>query len=471
MTQAQLGRQLHLDATFGSGGFAIASPAAVVGLEYANVGLAQVTGGRLIAGGTGLIGETDHFYLTGHAPDGGLDASFGHNGEVVSSIEARGWALAVQPASRAPHPLGRPTGEMVLIGGQAYDPATGNLVFAVQRYTLAGRLDTSFGSGGTVLQDLAPINGPADSDEEWCWALAIQPGVGILGAGYAVKPDGSRGAMARWHFDGRLDTTFNGRHGRLIYPALDAPADPNGMVTNTAFTCIAMQENGRILVGGTYGAQFLVARLMPDGSLDPSFGQGGLVFLTLGLGLAGIPTLRVQPDGRIVLMASVGAVTGPGPDDFASGIGVARLLPNGDLDPTFGRLVTTNFGPPFNRPGGRVTYRLGWNIEVLSAPGSDNGVNDAVLQPGAREGIIGVGGTKNLSAFQGDFLVARFLADGDVDTLSTGPAGAVESPVPGGGGQISTAVYNEDAHALTVAGGVYSEGRTGIGLARYLLPA
>lgn len=467
MTHVHLGTRIHLDTSFGEGGLSVPRPTIVDGLAFPNVGLVQAPGGRLVAGATGVVGDTEHFYLVAFGPDGRLDQTFGRNGEAVSAMAAQGWALALLPAPEfPPRPLPRPE-DMVLVGGQATDPATGNNVFALQRYTLAGRLDTRFGSGGTVLENITPLNGPADSDDELVWALAVQPGVGILGAGYAVKPNGTRGAIARWHFDGRLDTSFN-RRGRLIYPALDAPGDLWGQVPDTAFTSLAIQENGRILVGGTYGAQLLVARLTTGGELDPSFGQGGLVLLTLGLGWASAPTVLVQQDGRIVLMAAVGSPTGRGLEDDVTAIGVARLLPDGDLDQSFGRLLPGSYGVPANRLGGQVTHRLGWNIENVPGSGFE-GVNAGVVQPGAHEALVGVGGTQISSAFNGDLLVTRFLADGDVDTLSTGPEGAVETAVPDGGGQATAAVYQADQHTLTVAGGVSCHGRNGIGLARYEL--
>jgi len=222
---------IGLDSSFGDGGFVVPTSKVIEGLAFSEVGLVRTQRGKLLAGGTGLIGTDEHFYIAGYEPDGQLDQSFGQNGEVVSRIGARGFAFVLQPApGRAPAPIGHESEEMVLIGGQSNDPATGNNVFTVQRYTVTGQLDTRFGTGGTARLDVAALQGPADSDEEMVWALAVQPNKGILGAGYVVKPNGSRGALVRWHFDGRLDTGFAGGHasaspGRLIYPALDAPGD------------------------------------------------------------------------------------------------------------------------------------------------------------------------------------------------------------------------------------------------------
>ena len=77
MTHVHLGTQIHLDTRFGIGGFAITTPSAVDGLEFASVGLVQVTGGKLVAGGTGVRGQTEHFYLAGYDSDGHVDRSFG----------------------------------------------------------------------------------------------------------------------------------------------------------------------------------------------------------------------------------------------------------------------------------------------------------------------------------------------------------------------------------------------------------
>ena len=70
----------------------------------------------------------------------------------------------------------------------------------------------------------------------------MQPGKGILAAGYAVKPDGTPGALGRLTFDGQLDTSFGDIQssypygpGRLFYPAIDAAGDLWGQVPNTYF--------------------------------------------------------------------------------------------------------------------------------------------------------------------------------------------------------------------------------------------
>lgn len=117
---------------------------------------------------------------------------------------------------------------------------------------------------------------------------------------------------------------------------------------------------------------------------------------------------------------------------------------------------------------GNADHRLGWNIQNVPGTGFE-GVNDAVLEAGAREAIIGVGGTQVISAFRGEFLIARYTVDGDIDTHFSGPNGAIETPFPDGAGSVSSCVYDPQAKTLTVAGGVFTTDRAGVGLARYLL--
>jgi uncharacterized delta-60 repeat protein len=100
---------------------------------------------------------------------------------------------------------------------------------------------------------------------------------------------------------------------------------------NGVVTAVAMQADGAILVGGCFtvlGGQRHqgLARLKPDGSLDPAF--------NMDLGDPWPSTLQVtawglQSDGRLVLnVSSYRSVTGPFPN-------LIRVKSDGSLDPTF----------------------------------------------------------------------------------------------------------------------------------------
>ena len=104
---------------------------------------------------------------------------------------------------------------------------------------------------------------------------------------------------------------------------------------------LVLQPDGKLVAAGvrsTSDLDFALARYLPDGSLDPTFGVGGKV--TTDFGSSDVASaLVLQPDGKLV---AAGGVQFDGPGDFA----LARYLPDGSLDPTFGvgGKVTTDFG-------------------------------------------------------------------------------------------------------------------------------
>jgi uncharacterized delta-60 repeat protein len=135
---------------------------------------------------------------------------------------------------------------------------------------------------------------------------------------------------------GDLDPSFG--RGGIVTTDFQGPLNIGGEGA-------VLQPDGKIVMVGhtpdSANGGVGLARYYPDGSLDPSFGSGGLVYArsTTTL-LSDTSAVAVQSDGRIV----VGGMTGQrgGSSDFA----LARFNPNGSLDLTFGAAgtVTTHFG-------------------------------------------------------------------------------------------------------------------------------
>ncbi len=72
---------------------------------------------------------------------------------------------------------------------------------------------------------------------------------------------------------------------------------------------VAIQADGRILVAGNNGVGAAeVVRLLPDGTVDPSYGKAGVVFVSQ----FSLFNLRIQPDGDAV-GAGLSAVDDPLP--------------------------------------------------------------------------------------------------------------------------------------------------------------
>lgn len=284
------------------------------------------------------------------AAPGDLDTSFGSvlfaTGKVRSDFGERGFpiararAIAIQSNHR-------------IVAAGSVRPAAGGNRLAVARYLAAGTLDASFGDAGLA------VTSEGDLLEE-AYAVAIQPDGKIVVAGEA----GTRFGVARFNANGTLDATF-GSQGvvRTDFPST---------IDDAAFS-LALQPDGKIVVGGRAAIDLAIARYNGDGSLDTSFNGGGQ-FTTRVFNQSVAFAVAVQPDGRIVAV-------GPA----ANGFGVLRLLADGRFDTTFGG-------------NGRVVVDFGASTTARAL----------ALQP---DGKIVVTGNR-----LGDVALARLNADGSPDS-------------------------------------------------------
>jgi uncharacterized delta-60 repeat protein len=246
--------------------------------------------------------------------------SFGTGGALRTNFGGTydwAYATAIQPDGR------------ILAAGVSN--ARGTHDFALARYTSTQDLDPAFGNGGFVLTDFG-------KSYDWAYALALQPDGKILVAGVSNASGSKDFAMARYHPNGTLDLNFGDR-GLVTERMRSLTAD--------IIRDIAVQGDGRIVAGGvsyedvvTLGpnADFLVARYLPDGSHDLSFGIGGLMATDFGNGSYDEPyAVALQRDGKVVLGGYTNDGDGPGVLFGADQLALARYGSNGLLDPSFGK--------------------------------------------------------------------------------------------------------------------------------------
>lgn len=166
----------------------------------------------------------------------------------------------------------------------------------------------------------------------------------ILGVGIAAAF--VAGLLGAWTSDQAgaqtaLDTSF-GKNGRVVLSTGFRPWGlPNGDYTGGA-TSLVVDHRGRIVVGTSDGSDPVVARFLPDGQLDPSFGENGRVDLySPSFGFpddkrrsSTITALSVQRDGKILAFGSVYGKLGsnfyPWMDSYR-----VRLNRNGTVDTSF----------------------------------------------------------------------------------------------------------------------------------------
>ncbi|MBK6314997.1 MAG: hypothetical protein IPF53_11960 [Blastocatellia bacterium] len=126
--------------------------------------------------------------------------------------------------------------------------------------------------------------------------------------------------------DGRVSTDFFGR----VDVAASAAIQPDGKVVVVGHSAHTADDSS---------LDFSLARYNADGTLDAEFGDGGKVTTDFAGDLDEAESVAIQPDGRIVVVGYVvRSTTGY---DF----GLARYMPDGTLDPEFGDggKVTTDF--------------------------------------------------------------------------------------------------------------------------------
>ena len=230
---------------------------------------------------------------------------------------------------------------------------------------------------------------------------------------------------------GRLDPSF-GKNGIFS----DSFGNNNG--SNFA-TVVALQSDGKIVVGGEIGNLGGIIRLNTNGTLDSSFGSGGLVTMKFRVLSNVVTGLAIQPDGKIVISG-----TGvPGGGDLE------RLNPNGTLDTSFGsggRVFTfpQNPGPLVLQPDGKIVLDLGSQMRRFEPNGQldttfgNNGTAPLLVPTGlaTRAFVLDASGRFLVSALD------RYTSDGSLDT-SFGTFGQVAVLAPG-----ATAVQL-DARILT----------------------
>src|SRR5262249_53663986 len=105
----------------------------------------------------------------------------------------------------------------------------------------------------------------------------------------AVGRSGTDVALARYMPDGSLDATF-GSGGRVV----------TNLGSTDVARAVAVQSDGKIVIAGASGGDFALVRYTTDGSLDTSFGAGGTVLTDFGGGTDLARGLVLQPDGKIV---------------------------------------------------------------------------------------------------------------------------------------------------------------------------
>ncbi len=242
-----------------------------------------------------------------------------------------------------------------------------------------GDLDPTFGNGGKLTDGPGLANG-----------VAIQPdGKLIVVGGKSGGFTSNAFMVARYNGDGSRDTTFGG----------DGEVTTDIGFSYELAQAVAIQPNGKIVVAGTTwdgsGSQwghFSLVRYNPDGSLDLSFGGGDGIVVTenLGTGWVTANAVAIQADGKIV----VAGMSDYNLYDFPY-LTVIRYNPDGSLDTSFG-------GDGIGENSVFMRFQEAYSVAIQT------------------NGKIVAAGYYYSAGNGADFAIARYNADGTLDTTFSG---------------------------------------------------
>jgi uncharacterized delta-60 repeat protein len=330
--------------------------------------------------------------------------------------------------------------------------------FEVARYNADGTLDTTFDPGGPepgiVTDTVAGLPAAATS-------LAVAPGGKLVVAGCGEGGDGDQEfAVAVYDSDGTPDTSFDpggAQPGTVVTPVGSGGGGQGsgGWHLACAFG-VVVQPDGRIVAAGIASANhtnsFALVRYDPDGSLDTSFGaagaEPGIVLTQVGVGTPfndQYGGVVLGADGKLTVAgtASSAITDGATTDGFA----LARYNPDGTLDTSF------DAGGP--QPGTVIT-------EI--ADGGE--VAHALVVQG--DGNFVVAGTAIDAGGHPDFALARYDADGSLDTTfdaAGAQPGTVVTPI--GVKSLADGLALQADGKLVAAGDAFDAGDENFALARY----
>ncbi|MDZ4813832.1 MAG: hypothetical protein SGI99_14645 [Pseudomonadota bacterium] len=311
------------------------------------------------------------------AQAGALDPDFGTGG-VVQRLGNRAGSMLLRSSDGSYY-----------LGGYTRDGSMGHL--ALNRFLADGSIDNAYGNNGTALSFSFNPNAPPTFEA----GLALDNGKLMIVGGRVIGDDRSL-QLHRINADGSVDASFSAvdpapgkfcygtalhrlADGKLLIAAiLDRGSNPGsdtnfavmrylddgtldasfgiGGIAETSFTtgqdrpfALALQSDGAIVLAGWApignGSGFAVARFTADGMLDSSFGNGGRLTPFVASGIEYAHAVAVQPDDRILVAGSTST--------NGSSHAIVRLTAAGTLDTDFGN-------------GGRVVYRIGMRSEAKS---------------------------------------------------------------------------------------------------------
>ncbi|MGI8426663.1 MAG: Calx-beta domain-containing protein [Actinomycetota bacterium] len=482
----------------------------------------KVVGAGVLSDGAwpSFSGQGDsNLMLIRYTSQGSVDPGFGDDGLVLKKFDqfddSMPEAVAVQPDGK------------IVVAGRAndrndyYDSEP-----ALVRYDANGALDKGFGDGGRVVTPESRFI-PGFREGAGYDDMVVQPDGKILAVGHTdLTWDPDRVILARYNPDGSLDAGFNpcepgetacegviafvgGKMNSVNgFATVDLQPQSDGQL-KIIVGAKALKSVGRLpfFVSDTTTSGLALIRLNADGTLDESFGNGGISTNSAGTEMAGeVYDLAMQSDRKIVAL-STGSVArfepNGAPDSSFNGSGVAPIeafgyglatqkIQQGDKQvenivvagrityPTGGQLQSA-FTVLRLKPNGTPDHEFGGACEppnqscgggrVLTRIRGDDRANDLVVQPDGK--IVAVGSSyletkpaSNSGWAEGrtDLALVRYRPNGELDNCFK-PASVV-TPVGSGSNAFGRDVALQPDGKIVASASAWDK-NSKFGVARY----
>jgi uncharacterized delta-60 repeat protein len=267
-----------LDVSFGVDGIVLTD---FDGAASAISAIAIQPDGKIVAVGDSSNSSSDEYALARYNDDGSLDTGFDSDGKVTFGI-----GLADYPSDM----VLQPDRKIIVVGASDIDPSYGVFRMSAARLNDDGSLDPSFDGDGKLIVNL-------DGDRA-ASAVALQANGKILIAGRKFinySNEGGDFSMVRVNADGALDATFgDGGFVNTDFYYSNEEGSRAIAIQNDGKIVLA----GSAGKGGTL--ELALARYHSNGSLDTSFSGDGKVSTSVQ-DYDGASDIRLQSDGKIVV--------------------------------------------------------------------------------------------------------------------------------------------------------------------------
>lgn len=222
----------QLDATFGTNGIVRTT----IEKETTGNTILVDASGNIVVGGYTVIDGIQSFIVIRYLTDGTLDTTFGTNGIVITNTPQTEHCVVTKLLLQSDQ-------KIIAVGHGQVDSTH---IYVLARYTTNGTLDNTFGSNGFTAQSFA------NSSDSHAHDARLVSGDTIIIAGTGYVNFRSQAAVARFTADGILDATFG-------IGGSETTEEQN----TTQGNAVTLTTDGKIIVGGSLSNNFALARFNP----------------------------------------------------------------------------------------------------------------------------------------------------------------------------------------------------------------